>query len=133
MPIQRKASSPKKFEAIVQLGYGNGRLKDFYDIQLLATGFDFDGATIKEAIEETFSHRKTPIDDSIFYDESFLKDTLLASRWESFKKQKQASDTLSFRETAIFIRDFLSPIIRSIEENAEYKKHWDHTLKNWAV
>ena len=122
----------EKFEAIVQLGCGNGRLKDFYDIQLLAAGYDFDGYVIKEAIEETFSHRKTPIDDSIFYDEGFLNDPLLTSRWETFKRQKHASETLSFRETVIFIRGFLSPVVISIDENFPYKKHWNHTSQRWT-
>ena len=122
----------EKFEAIVQLGYSNGRLKDFYDIQLMTTGFDFDGVVLKETIEETFSHRKTLIDDSCFYDEEFLNDPLLSSRWESFKKQKQASSTLSFRETVISIRNFLSPIVGSIREGLKYERHWDHTMQNWT-
>lgn len=122
----------EKFEAIVQLGYSNGRLKDFYDIQLMTIGFDFDGATVKEAIQETFNQRKTLIDDSYFYDEEFLNNALLANRWESFKKQKQASSTLSFKETVISIRNFLSPVVGSIREDTRYEKHWDHTMQRWA-
>ena len=70
----------EKFEAIVQLGYGNGRLKDFYDIQLLAMNFDFDGTTLKKAIIETFNHRNTLVDDSYLYDSAFIEDALLKSR-----------------------------------------------------
>ena len=121
----------EKFEAIVQLGYGNGRLKDFYDIMLLINNYDFDGRLIKEAVKETFNYRKTIIDDSIFYDEEFLNDQLLANRWEIFKKQKQVSVSRSFKETVIFIRDFLSQVVKSINENAEYEKHWNHMTKSW--
>ena len=121
----------EKFEAIVQLGYGNGRLKDFYDIQLLATNFDFDGATLEEAIKETFDHRNTLIDDSYLYDSAFVNDTLLASRWETFKRQKQAFNTLSFTDTILFIRNFLFPITTAIRNNQLITAKWDHISSKW--
>ncbi len=51
----------EKFEAIVQLGYGNSRYKDFYDIYVLAATYDFDGNILKRAVVETFDHRNTSV------------------------------------------------------------------------
>ncbi len=121
----------EKFEAIVQLGYGNGRLKDFYDIQLLAMNFDFDGTTLKEAIIETFNHRNTLVDDSYLYDSAFIEDALLTSRWETFKKKKQAANAISFADMIIFIRGFLSPITAAITGDYDFNEKWDHVTSKW--
>ncbi len=127
----RESIIAEKYEAIIQLGYGNGRLKDFYDIYLLSKSFDFDGEILKEAVRETFEHRKTFPNDSNLYEYDFINDPLLSSRWETFKKQKQAFDTLSFKETIIFIRNFMFPIIRSINENSSFDQRWNHIDLSW--
>jgi predicted nucleotidyltransferase component of viral defense system len=49
----------EKFEAFVSLGLANGRYKDFYDIYVLADRYNLDGAELKKAIIETFTHRET--------------------------------------------------------------------------
>ena len=127
----RESIIAEKYEAIIQLGYGNGRLKDFYDIYLLSKNFDFDGETLKEAVRETLEHRKTIPDDSSLYEDDFINDPLLSSRWDTFKKQKQAFDTLSFKETIIFIRKFMFPIIKSIKDDSSFEQHWNHINLSW--
>lgn len=46
----RETVVAEKLEAIVQLGMANSRMKDFYDLAVLARRFDFDGATLARAI-----------------------------------------------------------------------------------
>lgn len=46
---------------MVLLGAANTRMKDFFDVWLLARGFTFEGATLARAITATFRRRKTPI------------------------------------------------------------------------
>ncbi len=36
-------------------------MKDFYDLWFIADRFDFDGATLSEAINNTFNRRETPL------------------------------------------------------------------------
>ena len=40
----------EKFEAMVQLGTGNSRMKDFYDVWALSETFAFDGLLLQEAV-----------------------------------------------------------------------------------
>ncbi len=47
----------EKFEAMVKLGVANSRMKDFYDLWVLARRFEFDSGTLAAAIQSTF---KTP-------------------------------------------------------------------------
>ena len=44
----------EKFQAIVYLGTLNSRMKDFYDVWLLASQFAFDGAVLAKAVAATF-------------------------------------------------------------------------------
>jgi hypothetical protein len=60
----RETSIAEKFEAIVNLGLTNSRMKDYYDIWLLSQQFDFDGANLVRAIEATCGRES----DCGFYD-----------------------------------------------------------------
>ena len=53
----------EKLEAMVVLGDRNSRIKDFFDLHHLASRFEFDRATLAEAVNRTFAKRRTPIPD----------------------------------------------------------------------
>jgi len=57
----------EKFQAIVYLRTLNSRMKDFYDVWLLASQFAFDGALLAKAIAATFANRQTDIALSMAY------------------------------------------------------------------
>ena len=46
---------------MVVLGDRNSRIKDFFDLHYLASRFEFDRATLAEAVRRTFARRRTPI------------------------------------------------------------------------
>lgn len=47
----------EKIDAILTLMEFSSRMKDYYDIYYLANKFDFDGATLTEALKKTFENR----------------------------------------------------------------------------
>ena len=49
----------EKFEAMVKLGVANSRMKDFYDLWVLAQTFEFDRGNLSAAIQLTFKTRRT--------------------------------------------------------------------------
>ena len=57
---QRETVIAEKFNAMVELGLRNTRLKDFYDLWALASSCDFEGEALAKAISATFARRKTP-------------------------------------------------------------------------
>jgi hypothetical protein len=57
----REAVIAEKLEAMVVLGDRNSRIKDFFDLHYLASHFEFDRATLAEAVRRTFGRRRTPI------------------------------------------------------------------------
>jgi len=60
----RETVVAEKFQAMVMLGIANSRMKDFYDLYVLARDFSFDGNTLVRAIKATFKRRKeiSPVD-----------------------------------------------------------------------
>ncbi len=57
----RETSIAEKFDAMVTLGIGNSRMKDFFDIWYLARTFEFDEATLRAAIRATLARRQTEL------------------------------------------------------------------------
>lgn len=57
----REAVIAEKCEAMVVLGDRNSRIKDFFDLHHLASRFEFDRATLVEAIRRVLARRQTPI------------------------------------------------------------------------
>ncbi len=54
----------EKLEAMVTLGVTNSRMKDFYDVHLLASSFAFEGSLLARAIRATFERPGTPIPET---------------------------------------------------------------------
>lgn len=48
----------EKLDAILSLMEFSSRMKDYYDLYYLANKFDFDGATLTEALQKTFENRE---------------------------------------------------------------------------
>ncbi|MGB4661269.1 MAG: nucleotidyl transferase AbiEii/AbiGii toxin family protein [Mobilitalea sp.] len=121
----------EKFEAIVSLGYVNSRYKDFYDIYILASNYEFDGNELKKAIEETFHHRQTGFDDIVAFEKDFTEDAIRKSRWNAFTKKKKAMESVDFGRTVDLIKDFLQPIIENIVDKSETDIKWNSQKKVW--
>ncbi len=125
------SSIAEKFEAIVSLAYDNTRFKDFYDIYVLLSTKDFNGNEMADAIKETFSYRKTSLNEVVAFEQGFSSDPLRQSRWNAFVKKKRALIPVSLEDTIEGIKSFISPIIEAIKENRIFNLKWSHTRKEW--
>ena len=54
----RESVVAEKFQAMVMLGIANSRMKDFYDLWVLARQFEFQGPLLCQAIRATFERRR---------------------------------------------------------------------------
>ena len=83
MPAPRLRTYPRetvvaeKFEAMVKLGLANTRMKDFYDVWLLAQEMSFDGSILSAAIAATFERRNTELPKELprAFQEQFLQES----------------------------------------------------------
>ena len=78
----------EKFHAIVELGTGNSRLKDFYDLWVLDELFEFDRSLLAKAVSATFARRRTPIPDEVprGLSDAFAQDPVKQAEWNEFRR-----------------------------------------------
>ncbi len=76
----------EKLHAMVMLGDRNSRLKDFYDLYVLARQFPFDGVRLTRAIAATFERRHTTIDSAVPAPLAprFYADGARAAQWRAY-------------------------------------------------
>ncbi len=104
----------EKFEAMIDLGAVNSRMKDFYDIYRLLQAGKFNPAILFEAIQTTFSNRRTPCPEvhPLFQDEFALEEQRL-SQWAAFLR-KSKLDSIAFQEVHEVIRHWLEPVYQQL-------------------
>jgi hypothetical protein len=105
----------EKFEAMVKLGSTNTRMKDFYDLWFLCQRFEFDGTTLRNAIEATFSRRQTnlPLAPEPFTD-AFASDATKQAQWSAFLRRNGLTGvSAQFGEVVALLRKFIEPVLRS--------------------
>lgn len=76
----------EKFQAMVMLGRANTRMKDFYDVWVLARSTTFSGDVLPRAIRATFDRRGTaiPVDTPDALTRAFAEDAAKQQQWTSF-------------------------------------------------
>lgn len=100
----------EKFEAIVSLGTGTSRFKDFYDVRELSRKVPFIGAAVAEAFRATFSQRGTEL--PTVAPASFLSEFAQTGEtgWKHFLKKLATTDAQSFTEMVAEIEPFVMKI-----------------------
>ena len=117
----------EKFEAIVKLGMANTRMKDFYDLWVLAKDFEFDGAVLTEAIKATFKRRQTalPQDAPPALTAAFHDDSAKRSQWTVFlAKGNFRKSEPDFGNVAALIKRFLLPVTTSVLAGEPFANRW---------
>lgn len=118
----------EKFQAMVQLGTRNSRMKDFYDVWALSETFTFDGAELREAVERCFEQRGTAwsteapaVLTSAFYSNSDLQD-----RWRAYAQRGEilSPPPSTFGDVGSRIQAFLGPVRESILTSETFNMHW---------
>ena len=66
----------------------SSRMKDYYDIYYLANKFDFDGATLTEALRKTFENRGHTFTAEQFEQVmAFDSDDAMQKKWKAFARK----------------------------------------------
>lgn len=100
----------EKFDAILQRFELTGRMKDFYDIYYLSRTFDFDGAKLQSAIQQTLHNRGTTYGKDSFDHIFALADyPEMHTKWRYFLRSLGNSE-LDFTAVIQEIGAFLLPV-----------------------
>jgi len=123
----RETVVAEKLQAMVVLGMANSRMKDFYDLHVLARDFDFDGATLTRAIKATFERRKTavPAETPLALTDEFGRDGTKTVQWNAFiRKSGLGEGAPDLPEVISQLREFLLPPVRATFAGSPAPKRW---------
>ncbi len=100
----------EKFNAMVKLGIGNSRMKDFWDVNYLIEKFEFDGKVLQKAITATFKNRQTdfPTKLPLALTDEFATNSAIILRWNGFIKRNKILKNTDFGKIIENLRNFMS-------------------------
>lgn len=105
----------EKLHAMVKLGIANSRMKDFFDVYVLAHSRDFDDLLAK-AVARTFERRKTAIPEKPFaLTPEFYADRGKQAQWRAFLAKSGVDAPAAFSDVGDTLRTFLSPALASAQ------------------
>lgn len=103
----------EKLQTAIERGVANSRMKDFYDLYTLLNRDEYNPTLLNEAIQATFSNRKTLIDKQIaFFTKDFGSDAGLNQRWSAFIRKLRPDRQLSFSEVITSIQSLLANVLK---------------------
>jgi hypothetical protein len=121
----------EKFHAIVRFAEANSRWKDYYDIDLLANTFEFEGRALVNAMKSTFDNRPSKLTDQVPY--GLRAEFAIANQenWEPFlKKSNLQNDSPGDLNVVINrIWRFLEYPLREMQSGKQGKsKRWTREI-----
>jgi hypothetical protein len=123
----RETVVAEKLHAMVVLGIANSRMKDFYDLHVLASAFDFDGGTLARAIEATFGRRNTalPAETPLALTTEFGHDATKQTQWRAFLRRSGIGDAPEdFAKVVGSAAAFLGPVLAALDRGKPFSGHW---------
>lgn len=117
----------EKLEAILTGGPTNSRVKDFYDLRVLAANFDFEGASLVTSIRSTFEKRGTgmPSPEPREITDAYLSAPERRALWRSFWRRSRPSELPESVETlGESLRGFLGPVCRALSTSTDFSSRW---------
>lgn len=110
----RETVVAEKLEALVTLGIANSRMKDYFDLWVLASHADFDGDTLARAVRATFERRATQIPEGVPFGltDAFAEDPQKQTQWRAFLA-RNALDPVPLAEVLDLLRGFLMPALNA--------------------
>ena len=124
----RETVVAEKYQALANLGMANSRMKDFYDLWIIAREFDFDGETLSDAIRNTFARRQTPLPRHIpsGLSAEFHKDAQKNNQWHAFlRKGALASNPPSLTAVCGLLERFLIPPTLAALQKRKFMAKWE--------
>jgi predicted nucleotidyltransferase component of viral defense system len=123
----KEAVVAEKLHAMVVLGALNSRIKDFYDLWMLARELPFDGAVLGRAIAATFARRQTALPTSrpVALTTEFAGRPDVQIRWAAFlRRNRLAVGDSTLPMVIADLSDFLMPILMALAGDASFDQTW---------
>jgi hypothetical protein len=120
-------SIAEKAHTIVTFGNRNTRMKDFFDVCMLAKRMSFEGDALSAAIRTTFARRRTPVPSSLA--EALPPDFADRERqrqWVAyFKTNRLQSVPYELADVMREVGGLLDPVFHATHSRARFNARWD--------
>jgi hypothetical protein len=117
----------EKLQAMVMLGMANSRMKDFFDLWVMARDFSFEGGTLHAAIRATFSRRKTDLPSTAppALTDTFAKDDTKRKQWSAFcTRSGLKAGVRGLEEVVASMARFLLPPLSAAARGESFEHRW---------
>ena len=123
----------EKYQAMVMLGQANSRMKDFYDLAVIARRSELDGATLAAALAATFARRQTalPSERPLALTSQFSQDPAKRRQWQAFLN-KNRIEAASLRDTVALLDDLLWPPTQVVAAGSQVTATWHPDALGWV-
>lgn len=126
----------EKFEAIVHLGEGNTRLKDYYDIWLTTRTFGFNLADVVGAVSGTLKRRETPIPENlpVGLRAHYARVAVERGLWSGFlRRTPPTRDPPAFPKVQADLVTFFTPVLDGLLRPDSAQGRWDPHAGTWTT
>jgi hypothetical protein len=123
----RESVVAEKLHAMTVLDLTNSRLKDFYDLWIMARLFPFDGAALRRAIAATFERRQTALPERlpVTLTDQFADAPGKTGQWLAFLSRNQLDASgVEFAEVIAKLAAFLGPPLLAAADGTGFAAHW---------
>lgn len=123
----------EKYHAMATLGLANSRMKDFYDLAIIARRTELDGAILARAIAATFARRSTrlPLARPVALTRQFGADTAKLRQWQAFLKKNRLS-TAPLAEVVALLDHLLWPATQVANSGSTATATWQANSAKWV-
>ena len=115
----------EKLEALTSLGMANSRMKDYFDLWVLARYADFDADILRRAVRATFDRRATSLTGSapLGLTDTFAQDVQKDAQWRAFLKRNRL-EGLALNDVIAALRRFLLPVAEAAASHSPLRGRW---------
>ena len=123
----------EKYQAMVMLDQANSRMKDFYDLAVIARRSELDGATLAAALAATFARRQTalPSERPLALTSQFSQDPAKRRQWQAFLNKHRITAG-SLTDTVGLLNLLLWPPTEVATANSQTTATWRPASEQWA-
>lgn len=123
----------EKYHAMVMLGPANSRMKDFFDLAVIARRTELDGATLAAAIGATFTRRQTalPNERPLALTRGFSEDATKLRQWQAFLNRNRI-EAASLGETVALLENLPWPPTEVAAANSQANARWRPEALRWV-
>jgi hypothetical protein len=136
LAYQPATAIAEKFQAMIEIGLANSRMKDYHDIWMLLRALEFHGQDLADAIRATFQRRDTALPSEIPAEltREYTWQPETSRMWDTYRKGLSVSLSdlpEDLQDVADAIAMFVMPAAVAAASGTAFGKTWTPT-SGWA-